>query len=76
MLLPIINFDVIPVNVNMLHSVIEHSARIGIPRVARHIVGYHKNYVTVWYAQPFHASTNTENIGHVPVVEPKPRSVD
>lgn len=73
---PVVDLDVVAVHVDVLHGVVVDGRGARVPRVARHVVGYHEDDAAVRDAQPLDAAVDAQHVGHVTVVEPEPGGVD
>ena len=57
---PIVHFDVVAVDVDMLMGVVVNGAGFDVPRVTRHVIRAHQNNVRVGNAQTFDTESQTD----------------
>jgi hypothetical protein len=72
----IVNFDVVPVQVQRAVCVVVDGAGEGVARVACHIIGKHENDLGIGDSQTLDSAVQREDIGQVSIVEPEARSGD
>ena len=69
------DLDVVSVDVDLLVCVVEDGRRVRVARVARHVVCYHQNDLTVGNAKALDTAVDGQHVRHVPVVEPETRRI-
>lgn len=71
----VVNFNIISINIYLFMCIIEYCSRSRVPRVARHIVRYHQDNLTVRNTQPLHTPIDRQYVRDMTIVEPKPRRI-
>ena len=70
---PVVDLDVVPVQVQGAVGVVEDGAGEGVARVARHVVREHEDDLRVWDAEALDGAVEGEHVREVSVVEPEAR---
>ena len=68
---PVIDFDVVAVEIEGAVGVVVDGAGEGVAGVAGHVVGEHEDDLRVWDPEPFDGAVEGEDVGEVAVVEPE-----
>jgi len=73
---PIINFNIIAVQIQSAISIVIDSSWEGIAWVTRHVIGQHQNNLRIGDAETLNGTVERKDIGKVAVIEPEARGGD